>query len=49
VDGGQRSLMTAEELVDMLSTADSTKVVNEVPKGVKCNVWFLVDNTYNVA
>jgi len=34
--------MTAEELFEILSAADSTMAVKEVPKGTKCNAWYLV-------
>jgi len=48
VDGGARKFMTADELFNILSAADTTKAVKEVPKGLKSNVWYLVDNSHNV-
>ena len=46
VDGDASKFITAEELFEILSAADSTKAVKEVPKCTKCNVWYLVDNSH---
>jgi len=48
VDGGASKFMTAEELFDILSAANSTKAVKEAPKDMKCNIWYVVDNYHNV-
>ena len=39
---------TAQQLVDLLKGTDKVQVYAEVPRGVKENVWFVVDNTGNV-
>ena len=38
VDGGERNFKSAMELLDILPTADSSKVLPEVRKGRNCNV-----------
>ncbi|KAK3108765.1 hypothetical protein FSP39_015175 [Pinctada imbricata] len=38
--------LTTDKQIELLQTADSTQV--DIPKGVKQNVFFLVDNTENV-
>jgi len=40
--------MAAEQLVDLLSGTEEVHVNAEVPRGVKKNVWFVVDNSGNI-
>jgi len=47
VQGVPLQFKTAEQLVDLLTGTDKVQMYAEIPRGVKENVWFVVDNTGN--